>query len=83
MKMNINTAVEIMLDNFVESINKINDNWNDYYKGVSDGQNVFEMALQDVGYFTLYPKLEEDGIDEEVKDKLFDIYKKLDCGGVE
>ena len=78
--MNINDAVMEMKSNFVGSIMKIENNWYDYYKDVSDGQNAFEMALHDIGYFKLYTELVEEGIDEEVKDDLFDLFE-LDFGG--
>ena len=81
--MNINTAVMEIRSNFIGSIIKVE-------KQVSDGKNVFEMALHDIGYYKLYTELEEEGIDEEVKDAVMEIVKddlfelyELDCGGVE
>ena len=83
--MNIETKVEEIKTTFPEIVRKVSDNWNDYYRGVSDGQNIFEMSLMETDLWNLDDEElygEDDILPQGCAEwevlyfELFDIYKK-------
>ena len=83
--MNIETKIEEMKTTFPEIVRKVSDNWYDYYRGVSDGQNIFEMSLHECGISGLDNEElygEDDALPQGCKEweelyfDLFDIYER-------